>query len=139
MAKLSKEKTQQILLIALVTLSALSGVWFLLIEPQLGILKDKAKKKEVAESKVHDAEKLAKQADLIERELEDAQQKLAGIESEMASGDYFMWSFKFMEAFMAAHNLQIIDSERPREEETGLFAQFPYKAISFTERKVPKS
>jgi Tfp pilus assembly protein PilO len=134
MANLSKEKTQQIILVILVTLIALSSVWFFLIDRELRQLRITKKSIEKAEREVADAERKSKMAASILNDLTEAQAKLSAIESEMASGDYFMWSYKLMESSMTANNLKIIDSERPKEDEVGLFVQFPYKAISFAVR-----
>lgn len=134
MAKLSKEKTQQIILIVLITCAALCGVWFLLIKSQLNTMAAMRAEKEKAISNVLNAKRLAQQADSIQNGLIRTQQQLDDIESKMASGDFFMWSFKLVESAMATNNLKIIDTERPREDEVGLFARFPYRSIRFTVR-----
>jgi Tfp pilus assembly protein PilO len=134
MAKISKEKSQQIFLIVSATAIALYGVWYFLIAANLTTIRETRKKQEEAELKVKTAQNLATQSDIINRDLAAAQQRLQTIELEMASGDYYIWSFKLMEALMNTNNVKLIDSERPKQNEAGLYARFPYKAISFAVR-----
>lgn len=125
-----------IILTVLITGVVLAALWFFLLDSQLSGLANKQKRFEQAQKKVLDADRLVKRADQIHNELIQASNRLAAIEEEMAAGDLFTWSFKTMEACMAAHKLKVQDSSRPVEGGVGLFAQFPFRAITFTVRTV---
>src|SRR5438270_11312734 len=92
MNSLSKEKRNQLVLIALMTCGVLAALWFGLIRFQQQSLSQLAQSKISAQQKLEQVKQAIESADQIEVQLGEAGQRLAKVESSMASGDLYAWT-----------------------------------------------
>jgi hypothetical protein len=119
--KLSKEKKQQLVLIAMITVGALAGVGSGLIKGQYDNLA------QIADKKVTTQKKLA-QADL-----EENRKTLAEQERDVAEGDLYSWVINTLRKFSADYKVELPQkSGLSGPMEMTLLPNFPYKQVSIT-------
>jgi Tfp pilus assembly protein PilO len=134
-SKLSKEKRNHLLLVALLTLATLSGLGFGLVKRQFGSLTDLAKRKVAADEKLQKMKESIKFADRLEEELAQLKDGLARQESGMASGDLYAWAIRTIGEFKSRYKDKIdIPKINPSGQpvEVNLLSKFPYKQATFT-------
>jgi hypothetical protein len=133
MNSLSKEKRDQLVLVVLLTCGVLLALWFGLIRFQqqsLGVL---AQSKISAEQKLEQVRQAIETADLIEVRLKEAQQRLAKVESSMASGDLYSWTIDTLRRFKLGYKVEIPQfSQIDGPKDMTMLAGFPYKQASMT-------
>jgi hypothetical protein len=135
MKAFTKEKRDQLILTALLTVAILAGSWYGLISLQKKSLNRIARQIVDQKSKVTNAEKLIRSAPELLAQLEKNREKLRGIEQGMASGDMYSWVFLTMNKFRANHrNVEIPQFSREVSVEPGILPRFPYKAVLFNVR-----
>ena len=135
MSKLSKDKRDKIILVALVTAAASAAIWLLVIKPLNETLKsaradviksrDQLKRGQVT---------LTTQAQ-INSSFENATEVLKQRESAMAaSNDMYSWLIQTLNTFRAGYRVDIPQFGRELPSEVGIFPQFPYRAALFNVR-----
>jgi len=135
MKALTKEKRDQLILTALVTLAVLIGLWYGLISLQKKSLTHIASQIVEEKTKVSNADKLIRSAPDLQAQLEKNRDKLRNIEQGMASGDMYSWIFLMMNKFRANHrNVEIPQFSREVAVEPGILPKFPYRAVLFNVR-----
>lgn len=135
MKALSKQKRDQLILTAMLTVAVSVGLWYGLINPQNDKLKKIALKIQDQEAKVTNADKLIKSAPEFQSQFESTQEKLRSIEQGMASGDMYSWIFLTMNKFKANHaGVEIPQFSREVATDAGILPKFPYKAALFNVR-----
>ena len=134
MPRLPKEKRDRIVLVGGATAILLALVWFFLITAQQRSLASARQKVAEIDKKISDAERLLKQADLIQAELETARQQLEGIEANMAPVDKFTWINLTLSRFRLPYHVEIAEFGQPTEGEVEMLPKFPYKAATCTIR-----
>jgi Tfp pilus assembly protein PilO len=132
MKKLSPAKKQQLTLAIMVTVALVSLVYFLLISPQneqnRRLAADTKKKQEQADQ----IKKLIKQADETKIKAEELAAQLNGLETDIASGDVFAWTYDTIRRFKAGYHLEIPSIGQPTSSDVDLIPDFPYKQITFS-------
>lgn len=134
-SKLPKEKRNHLLLVGLVTLTALSGMGFGLIKSQFRNLSNLAEKQSAADLKLQKMRESIKNADRIKAELAQVRNGLVGQETGMASGDLYAWAIRTIGDFKARYKDKIdIPKINPSGEtvDVNLLPKFPYKQATFT-------
>jgi Tfp pilus assembly protein PilO len=135
MKALTKEKRDQLILTALLTLAILAGLYLGLISTQKKSFAHINNQIVEQKTKVSNAEKLIRSAPEMEAQLEKNREKLRGIELGMASGDMYSWIFLTINKFRANHrNVDIPQFSREVAVEPGIIPRFPYKAVLFNVR-----
>ena len=135
MNKLSKDKRDKIILIAIGTLAAVAGIWFAVINFQLASHAEAKKKFTDAEQKVSRGRAALKSADVTAQQLKDLTTALKTCEGAMAvPNDMYSWFFQTMNTFRARYQVDIPQFSRETPAEVGLFPSFPYRAAVFTVR-----
>ena len=134
MKAFSKEKRDQLILTALVTVAVLAGLWYGLIATQKKSFKSISQKIAEQETKVTNAEKLVRCTPEAQTKLQASNEKLRGIEQSMAAGDMYSWIFLTMNKFRVNRNVEIPQFSREVSAEAGVLPKFPYKAVLFTLR-----
>lgn len=133
MNKLSKEKRNQLVLVALVTSGLLAGLWLGLIRYQqqsLGVL---AQSKIASEQKLEQVKEAIESADQIESQLAEARQRLSKIEATMASGDLYAWTINTLRQFKLGYRVDIPQfSQIDGPKDMNMLAGFPYKQATMT-------
>lgn len=130
MSRLPKEQKQKLILTVLGTLVILAGLYFGLINfqlTQIHSLKDKkdneAKKAKEVEDSIHNATKI--QANLIQKTNE-----LYMAESDMASGDAYLWLVNLVRQFKLGYNVDISQFSGISYPDVGLYPHFAYKQVA---------
>ena len=135
MKKLTREKRDRIILVALSTVVAVAATWQMLIVSQIKnrtIVDDLAMKEEL---KVANGQRLISSGLDVARKLEKYSVKLKNIESGMAAGDIYSWLIDTVNKFKTAHsNVFIPQFSREVTCDVGLLPGFPYKAAAFNLR-----
>src|SRR5262245_20374341 len=132
MKKLSKEKRNQLVLVVLVTLIVLAGLWYGLINLQKEGLDQVEQRITAAQHKMKLVEQAVRRSDKIEADLNEANQKLAVIEQNMASGDLYSWVYNNVRQFKLPYKIEIPAFSQPVVGDVDLLPRFPYKQVTIT-------
>lgn len=132
MRKLSKEKRDQLILVALVTVGALAALWFTLINLQQRHLKTLLTAKEKNERQLKDMEAAISKADQLNTEVSNLSGKLETIESGMASGDLYSWMISTLKQFKLPYKVEIPQFSTTVESENNMLTKFPYRQVTIS-------
>ena len=134
MNKLSKEKKQQLIMVAVGTLWAIAAIYFLLISAQLEAIAKNKKETEDARQKVEKAENTVKMAEEIDKEVKARAKQLELIEDRMASGDLAQWIPDTVRQVKLPYTNIIAKPSSEESVPVGVFPVFPYSAVKFVVR-----
>jgi Tfp pilus assembly protein PilO len=133
MNRLSKEKKSQLVLVAILVISALVGLWFSLIRAQQEKLQTLAARKETSINKLSQIRDSIKNSKLIEAQLNVISNKLALEQEDMASGDLYASMVNSLRKFKLRYKIEIPQfSSAGQPVEMNLLPKFPYKQVSVT-------
>ncbi len=133
MKHLSKEKKQQLLLVVIGTLGVLVGVWFGLVSWQQSAIDLLSSKRDSTRTKLDGMTDTLKHSADITSNLEIEKQKLDEAESQMASGDLYLWIINTVREFKAEHpRVEIPQYSTILVGDTTLLPKFPYKQVTLT-------
>ncbi len=131
MNKLSKEKRDQLVLVAIGTVVAIIALWYLLIGSQNKSLVDMATKTAGWQTKISKAEEALKKGTAIDEQLISATSQLRSIEDSMASGDMYSWVITTMKRFSSSYKVSLPLFSREVVGDVAVIPKFPYKAATF--------
>lgn len=131
MSKLPKEKRDQLVLVIISTLAALTAIYFALIRPQYATIARIQNDTKTAQSKLLDIESTIKKADATTSALFDIGDTLSHAEEDMASGDTYAWTFDTIRHFKTSYKVGDPTVGQPVTGEVDLLANFPYKQLKF--------
>ena len=131
---LPKEKRDQLILVAIGTVAIVLGLWLGVIKLQKRKLDRIAKATVEQETKVGTAERLVKNREEIERNLDADLHALKKIEDTMASGDMYSWIIMTVNRFRADRHVDIPQFSREVTTDVSVLPKFPYKAALFNVR-----
>lgn len=132
MNKLSKQKRDQLIMVAMGTLLVCGGVWYLLILSLNDSLAEARKQSKEKEENIRKADLELKKAPQIQAEYLAASNLLAEIEAPMPSGDMYSWVITTINNFKEPYKDVSIPSFSPAlVGEVEMFPAFPYKAATF--------
>jgi hypothetical protein len=133
MNSLPKEKRNQLVLVAMLTVGLLAGLWFGLIRFQQQSLEHLAQSKISAQQKLEQVKQAIESADVIESQLTEAGHRLGKIESTMASGDLYAWTIDTLRRFKLGYKIEIPQfSQIDGPKEMNMLPGFPYKQANMT-------
>jgi hypothetical protein len=131
--KLPKEKRNHLILVVLFTLIAAAGLYFGLIRRQYESLGRLAQDKAAADKQLRVVLDAIRRADTIKAELEEAKITLAAAESDVASGDLYIWVINSLRSFKAPYKVEIPQfSQLGPAVDVNLLPNFPYKQATLT-------
>jgi Tfp pilus assembly protein PilO len=131
--KLPKEKQKQLILVALITLGAISGLGFGLIKYQYAQLDKYAQKKAATVKKLSEMRKTIRNSSQVEAQLAEARAALAEQEADMASGDLYSWMITTLRRFKAPYKVEIpAFSPVGPTTDMNMLPNFPYKQAALT-------
>jgi hypothetical protein len=133
MNKLAKEKRNQLILIAGVTVVVLAALWAALIGPSRQNLRALAGRKTALARKLDQVCLAIKNTDRVAAELSEARASLAELEARMGSGDLYSWAINTLREFKPSHRVdipQFSQIDGPRD--MPMLPQFPYKQATLT-------
>lgn len=131
MNKLSKDKRDKLICIALATAGICAGIYFLLISSQIQTRMKVEKQIDESRQKVDRANTAISSAESTMTNLKLLSSKLRAEEENMASGDLYSWIIQTMNRFKVSYNVDIPQFSRETMVDAGTFPNFPYKAASF--------
>jgi Tfp pilus assembly protein PilO len=134
MARLSKEKRDKLLLVAIGTVAIVAALWLGVVKTRNEQLKLSQTKLDKAKDKLDKARRVVSLAAQAQGDMEAATRKLGLIEETMASGDLYSWAYLLLEKSRGGHDVNIIEVARPGKGDVGVLAQFPYEAAIFSVR-----
>jgi hypothetical protein len=133
MNSLSKEKRQQLVLVAICTLGVLSGLWFGLIRSQQQSLSSIHEKCAAAERKYKQMETEIKTAPQVEAELTERRTKLLALENGMGAGDLYDWVINTIRQFKMPYKIdKLVFSQIDGPKDMSMIPGFAYKQASLT-------
>jgi Tfp pilus assembly protein PilO len=132
MKNLSREKKQQLLLVALGTLGVLSGLWFGLISAQKGKLVLLEARTDAAQIKLKGMQDTIARSEHINTEVSREAERLQQAESQMASGDLYAWIINTIRDFRTNYDVDIPQFSTILTGKTTLLAGFPYSQVKLT-------
>lgn len=136
MNKLSKQKRERLILVAIMTVCVCGGVWFLLIGPAEQSLKQSREEISNLEDQINSANRLKEDREAYDEKLKTLQAELDRREDGMAHGDLFFWFVNTINKFKTPPEGEEARVEIPQiSKETivpvGVFPEFPYEAAMF--------
>jgi len=134
MPRLSKDKRDKLILVAIGTIAISVGLWLGVVRTRNDQLKTSRTALGKARDKLDKARKVVSLAAQAQADMEAATNKLGLIEETMASGDLYSWAYLLLEKARGGHDVNIIEVARPAKGEVGVLAQFPYAAAIFSVR-----
>jgi hypothetical protein len=133
MKKLSKEKRQQLILIALAAVGIMGGLWYFLIGAQREKQAEVASKIAAVQSEVNKMAKVKRDAGQVEASLNESTAKLDAIETTMPSGDVYSLLVRRLKQFNApSYRVDIPQFGLPVLGEVPVLPDFPYHQASVT-------
>jgi Tfp pilus assembly protein PilO len=132
MNAMPKDKRQKVILVAILTVGALAGLWFGLINMQNRGLDELARNIDGAQRKLDTARKALAGAARLQTELNAAAAKLNAIEDGMASGDLYAWVYNTVRQFKLSYRVEIPQFSSIVEGETTLLPKFPYRQVTMS-------
>jgi len=132
MNKLNKEKRNQLALVVAGIAVVLVVLYFGLIHPQYETLGRSAA---AVSNKTADLQKrrnTIKMAAAGDAKFKDATAQLASAESDIASGDFYAWTYDLIRRFKANYKVEIPTIAEPAVQDMDLLPSFPYRQIRLT-------
>jgi len=134
MARLSKEKRDKLILVAMGTIAIVAGLWYGVIKTRKQAWQDIQGRRVKAVDKLDKARRVISSGVQSESVMAVATNQLKTVEETMATGDLFTWSYRFLDQAKAGYDVNFVDVGRPGRGDVGTLAQFPYEAAIFTVR-----
>lgn len=131
--KLSKEKKQQLVLIAMITIGALAGLGWGLVKGQYEYLARIADNKAATQKKLAQVEQTVARMKQIEADLDENRKALVEHERDVAEGDLYSWVINMLRKFSADYKVEMPQkSGITGPSDMTLLPNFPYKQASIT-------
>lgn len=136
MNNLTKEKKQQLALVAIFTLVILIGVWFGLVDAQQKRRIQTEKKTAEMQKQIVEAEKLLKRKDEIKEAMEKNEQELVQREQTLPPPTpvAYQWLIEKVNDYTKPHpSLTGFFTQQPAPVDAGIIPKFPYKALYYNQ------
>jgi hypothetical protein len=131
MNKLSKEKRNQLIMIALGTVGVIAALWFLVIGAQRDKIHEINGKITGTTAQIEKMQQVSKAAAKIADQLVKSQSRLAEIESTMPSGDWYLWVNTTLRKFnVSTYAVDIPVIGAPVASTVTLLPDFPYNQLN---------
>jgi hypothetical protein len=126
--KLTNDKRNKILVVAMVTVAAIGGLWFEMIGSLQGRLAETTKKTDATRQQILDMERVVHDAESVKTNLLAVTQKMDEVENGMASGDLYAWIISAIKRFnVPAYKVEIPQFGSPVEGQVTMLPNFPYR------------
>jgi len=132
MKRISKEKRNQLIIVVVATLAVLGLIYFGLIQRQYASMDKIRKAKRDADTKLLSIRTTITNATAITRELSTNSAALTQIETDMAAGDLYSWTYNTLRRFRQPYQVEIPEIGQPVIGDMDSLPAFPYKQIRFT-------
>lgn len=131
MAKLSKDKRDRVILVALVNIFAMAAAWMLLVRSQQEKLKQMDVETHNIDEQINGTRRLVAQREEFEKTLQKVNAEVKKREDGMAYGDRFFWFVNMLNKFKANYDVDIPQISPETVGPVGIFPKFPYQAATF--------
>lgn len=131
MAKLSKDKRDRVILVALVSVFAMAATWILLVRSEQEKLKQMDVEARNIDEQINGTRRLISQKDEFDKRLRKVKSELDERESGMANGDRFIWFVSMLNKFKANYAVEIPQISPETIGTVELFPEFPYQTATF--------
>jgi Tfp pilus assembly protein PilO len=132
MKNLSPAKKKNLALAILGTVASVCLVYFFLISPQHEQNAKLASEAKSKQAQLEQIKKSIKQAEATAVRAAEISAQLGQMETDMASGDVFAWTYDTVRRFKSGYRLDIPTISQPISTEVELIPGFPYKQIKFS-------
>ena len=132
MKRLTREKRNQLIIVATITVAVLGVIFFGLIQPQYDSLSKIARAKKTADDKLAGIKRTITNANTTASDLTKMSSTLTEAEKDMASGDLYSWTYDTIRRFKQTYRVEIPDVGHPILGDMDLLPSFPYKQMRFT-------
>ena len=131
MNKLSKEKRNHLILVALGTTASIAALWYCLIGSQRIKLVQIAGKSAAVQREIDKTLKVVQESHSVEAALSEVSSKLAANENQIPSGDLYAWIVTRIKQFnVPTYKVDMPQLGLPVVSEVPMFADFPYHQAS---------
>lgn len=127
-----KEKRTQFIFVIFCTLVVLGLIGFALIRPQYQTLSKIANTASDERAKLQKIKDTIKKAGDTTTQLSNVVSNLSRAEEDMASGDFYAWTYDTIRKFKASYRVDIPTVGQPSLGDVDVLPQFPYKQIRVT-------
>jgi Tfp pilus assembly protein PilO len=127
--KLSSAKRNQLVIVALVTLAALSAIYFFLISPQNQDNKKLTRQITDKRAELDKMRGLIKTTVTVSNQLAAVSGQLHLAETDIASGDAYAWTYDVLRRFKSTYAVDIPSIGQPSISDVDLLPNFPYKQL----------
>jgi Tfp pilus assembly protein PilO len=127
-----KEKRTQFIFVIFCTLVVLGLIGFALIRPQYQTLSKIANTASDERAKLQKIKDTIKKAGDTTTQLSNIVSNLSHAEEDMASGDFYAWTYDTIRKFKASYRVDIPTVGQPSLGDVDVLQQFPYKQIKVT-------
>ena len=135
MSKISKDKRDKIILVAIVTVAASAAIWLMVIKPQSQTLKEARAEAIKSRDQLKRGQATLTTEARVSEDFETASQKLKQREGAMAApNDMYSWLIQTLNNFRLGYKVEIPQFGRELPSEVGIFPKFPYRAALFNVR-----
>jgi hypothetical protein len=125
--KLSTDKRNKLIGVAIGTVAVISLLWYYLILSQTHALAEAAKKITDAQDRAVAMRTSIKLADKIQAEVDSATENMREIEKEMASGDLYSWMYNTIKDFKSPYRVDILQFSTVEVADCNLIYKFPFR------------
>jgi Tfp pilus assembly protein PilO len=133
MRRLSKQKTNQLIIVSVLILGLLAGFWFGVIQYQQDLISSLASRHADVEKNLKQVRDADKNSDRIEAELAAVEKALEMQEEDMApENDPYAWVYKSIRKFKERYQVDIPKCDPGAKADMNLFPKFPYKQFTVT-------
>lgn len=132
MNKITKEKRNQLIMVIAGVAVVLAGLYWWLIRGQYDSLT------QITHSKGEKVAELQRRSNTMKLAMGNSEQdkqlaaRLAQAEADIATGDYYAWSYDLVRRFKANYKVEIPSISEPVVSEVDLIPNFPYRQIDVT-------
>jgi Tfp pilus assembly protein PilO len=130
--KLSADKRNKLIMVAVATVIIIGLLWYYLIGALNTKLTEFKEKQAAAEEQRKKIDTAAKNSAKIEASLNLATEKLTAIKQEMASGDLYSWMYTTIKNFTRPYHVDIPQFSTVETSDNTLISKFPYKQVKIT-------
>lgn len=127
MNKLSKDKRNQLILVAMVTVGIIAGLWFVVIAGQKQTITQISQKIQDTQQQIDRIQTVVTGAAQVEAGLKIATERLYIIENGMPSGDLFSWIVRTIKTFNSpGYKVEMPQFGIPVVNPVSMLPNFPY-------------
>ncbi|MDE3068793.1 MAG: hypothetical protein KGJ60_14765 [Verrucomicrobiota bacterium] len=127
MKKLSPQKRNQLLLVAVATVVGLTVIYLSLISPKYDALARIAVARTAAARKLDTIQTTIQRAAELQTKLAEVSNDLVQAQDDMASGDLLAWTYNLLRRSTAPYKVSVPQIGQPDVSQVDLLPNFPYK------------